>query len=147
MFLEDMRYELVKFFNFMAFIVIPFLLIGKLAGFWFQELFIIVASWVCIASLGAILAGALDEKFEKVWPLLLGLAWVCVWWPINRLAGRLAVYKAGPLVPGWLEDELARHPPSIELPLPWWSSLSFQLAMLFILIGAGYGISYLRSNR
>ncbi len=147
MFLEDMRYEFVKFFNFMAFIVIPFLMIGRLAGFWFEELFTIVFWWILIA-LGTtvclvFLADSVGERFEQSRPLLLGLAlglaWYAVWSPIQRLA----VDKAG--FSGLFKPDLL--PASVSMSLPWWSSLSFRLFVLVVLVGVGYGIGHYRANR
>lgn len=137
--IDDLKYGLENFLVFAAVTVIPFLVIGMGIGFWVQELFFIGALWTLIAFFGAILKVSFEDRFDMIWPILLGLAWVPLWWPIHRLA----VEKAG--FSGAFLDKLGRLPPFIELP--WWSSLSFRLSVLIVLIGSGYGISYLRSNR
>lgn len=71
--------------------------------------------------------------------MALGLAWVCVWGPLQRLA----VDKAG--FSGLFKPDLL--PPSVSMSLPWWSSLSFRLSVLVVLVGAGYGIVHYRANR
>ncbi len=137
--LEDMKSRMAT----LAVIVISFLLIGKLAGLWLDELFIIGFLWIVIAFCWAFLAITVGERFEQMQPLLLslalGLAWVCVWGPLQRLA----VDKAG--FSGLFKPDLL--PPSVSMSLPWWSSLSFKLIVLVVLVAGGYGFGYLRANR
>ena len=132
--LEDMMEDMKSGMATFAVILISFLLIGKLAGLWFEELFIIGFWWTVIAVCWAFLATTVGERFEQIQPLLLslalGLAWYCVWEPIQRLAVSKAGYAAV------IFDEL-----------PWWSSLSFKLIVLVVLVGGGYGFGYLRANR
>lgn len=128
--MEDMKIGMATF----AVILISFLSIGGLAGFSFKELSIIGISWAFIAVCWAFLSTTVGEWFEQIQPLLLalalGLAWYCVWEPIQRLAVSKAGYAAV------IFDEL-----------PWWSSLSFKLVVLVVLLGGGYGFGYLRANR
>lgn len=128
--MEDMKSGMAKF----AVILISFLSIGGLAGFSIWELFIIGVLWTVIAVCWAFLSTNVGEWFEQIQPLLLamalGLAWYCVWEPIQRLAVSKAGYAAV------IFDEL-----------PWWSSLSFKLIVLVVLVGGGYGFCYLRANR
>lgn len=132
--LEDMMEDMKIGMATCAVILISFLLIGGLAGFSFNDIFIIGFLWAVIAVCWAFLSTTVGEWFEQIQPLLLalalGLAWYCVWEPIQRLAVSKAGYAAV------IFDEL-----------PWWSSLSFKLIVLVVLVGGGYGFGYLRANR
>jgi len=137
--LDDLKDELGKFGFFLAVTVIPFLMIGKWIGFWWKDLIFIGSMWIFIAIFGGILKVAFEERFDMIWPILLGVAWVSVWWPMQHLA----VEKAG--FSDVFLDSSGNLPSYIELP--WWSSLTFRLIILVLLVGAGYGISRCRSNR
>lgn len=104
-----------------------------------KDVVFIGSLWAHIVVFGLILSVAFEDQFDMIWPILPGLAWLPFWWPIHRIA----VEKAGFSLA--LEQDLGGLPPYIELP--WWSSLTFKLIVLVVLIGASYGISYVRSNR
>lgn len=117
MFLENMKGGLATFIAVMAGL---YLLIGKLAGFWFEEIIIIVIWWTVIAVVGTFFG----KRFEQARPLILGialfLAWLCVdLGPMRRLDASIAEY----------------------------SDPSFRLSVLVVLVGAGYGIGHYRANR
>jgi hypothetical protein len=131
------EWERVSFVG--AVTLLPFLVIGKWLGFWFQELFSIGSIWILLAIIGVFLAMYLEEWYGKIWPILPGVAWYSLWGPIHRLA----VEKAGFSLA--LEQGLGGLPPFFELP--WWSSGVFRWIVLVVLIGAGYGISHFRSNQ
>ena len=137
--LDDLKDELGKFGFFLAVTVIPFLMIGKWIGFWWKDLIFIGSMWIFIAIFGGILKVAFEERFDMIWPILLGVAWVSVWWPMQHLA----VEKAGFSLA--LEQELGGLPPYIELP--WWSSPTFAGIVLVLLVGGGYVFNHIRSKQ
>lgn len=116
--------------------VFPLLLLGGWLGISASGLLMIFILWTIIAAASHFIAILFEDYFAQIWPFLVGMMWVVVWPAIHMLAIQKSGYP--------FEEEFGLPP---FIVLPWWDSLWFKLIILLVLIGACFGINYLRSNR
>lgn len=136
---DDLKHGFGGFALLLAVTAILFFGIGRWIGFWWQDLIFIYPFWVFGGLVAVTLKVILEDHFDMIWPILPGAAWASLWWAIHHLA----VEKAG--FSGVFLDSSGNLPPYIELS--WWSSPTFKGIVLVVLVGAGYAINYIRSNR